>query len=345
MSDKISRGRWASRADALDLVADLERGQTKVRWESNTNHVLLSIMLASPEQITLARTYGGVVIQDKTCLTDRCVDVKLSLFVGVDSENKTVIFAQGFLSNEQNSSFDVANRFLLDICGGHPTVIITDADAAMTSPIPELMPHAKHLYCSWHISKNLKRKCGGKIFADVVRRYTAASFATSMKAFERTWNQLKEVVKGTPCEGYINGYLYERSTPALARCYDPTTMTLGMRASQRVEASFSAIKHASAVRKHSTFCAVRKRVDTVAEDPAVASRMQSTKAGSLRFAHMDDDMKKAIEPVMKEYNKAGASTYARREIMAEMVASDSYDNTLLVDGRESIWLLEDLASQ
>ncbi|CAN0541318.1 unnamed protein product, partial [Ectocarpus sp. 8 AP-2014] len=55
-----------------------------------------------------------------------------------------------------------------------PQVIITDADATMTSSIAELMPHTKHLlYCSWHISKNLKRKCGEKIFADVVRRYTA----------------------------------------------------------------------------------------------------------------------------------------------------------------------------
>ncbi|CAN0133952.1 unnamed protein product, partial [Ectocarpus sp. 13 AM-2016] len=236
-------------------------------------------MLASPKQIILARTNGGVVIQDNTCLTNRCVDVKLSLFMGVNSENKTVIFAQGFLSNEQNSLFDFANRFLLEICGGHPKhpivcttccplphVIINDAGAAMTSPIAELMPHAKHLYCSWHISKNLKRKCGGKTFADVVKRYTAESFATSMKAFERTWNQLKEVVKGTPCEGYINGYLYEGHWHA-------ATMILGMRASQRVEASFSAIKNGSAVRKHSTFCAVKKRVDTVAEDLAVASRM------------------------------------------------------------------------
>ncbi|CAN0151379.1 unnamed protein product, partial [Ectocarpus sp. 4 AP-2014] len=54
--------------------------------------------------------------------------------------------------------------------------------------------------------------------------------------------------------------------------------------------------------------------------------------GLVRFAHMDDDVKKAIEPVMKEYEKAGASTYARREIVAEMVASDSYDTTVLVEG-------------
>ncbi|CAN0552696.1 unnamed protein product [Ectocarpus sp. 8 AP-2014] len=51
MSDKISRGRWASRTDALDLVADLERGQTTVKWKSDTNHFLRSIMWASPEQI------------------------------------------------------------------------------------------------------------------------------------------------------------------------------------------------------------------------------------------------------------------------------------------------------
>lgn len=42
--------------------------------------------------------------------------------MGVDIENKTVIFAQGFLSNEQSTSFDFANQFFIDVCGGHPKV-------------------------------------------------------------------------------------------------------------------------------------------------------------------------------------------------------------------------------
>ncbi|CAB1101085.1 unnamed protein product [Ectocarpus sp. CCAP 1310/34] len=46
----------------------------------------------------------------------------------------------------------------------------------------------------------------------------------------------------------------------------------------------------------------------------------------------------AGEPVMNEYDKAGASTYARREIVAKIGAI-----AVLVKGRESFRFLEDLA--
>ena len=64
------RGRWASGEDALNLVAELERGPQTVKWDVDADQVLRSIMWASPEQVMLARTYGGVVIQDNTCLTN-----------------------------------------------------------------------------------------------------------------------------------------------------------------------------------------------------------------------------------------------------------------------------------
>ena len=58
------------------------------------------------------------------CIFDR-YDFKLCLYMGVDSENKTIVFAQGFLSNEQSETFDFANQFFLEICGGHPKVSLS----------------------------------------------------------------------------------------------------------------------------------------------------------------------------------------------------------------------------
>lgn len=71
MAQKVSGELWASSDDALQLVAELERGTETVKWELDAENILRSIMWASPEQILLARTYGGVVIQDNTCLTNR----------------------------------------------------------------------------------------------------------------------------------------------------------------------------------------------------------------------------------------------------------------------------------
>ena len=47
-------------------------------------------------------------------------DLKLMLFIGVDSENKSIVLAQGFFSDEQTTSFLWALEHYCNICGGHP---------------------------------------------------------------------------------------------------------------------------------------------------------------------------------------------------------------------------------
>ena len=49
-------------------------------------------------------------------------DLKLMLFIGVDSENKSVDLAQGFFSDEQTTSFLWALKRYCTICGGHTEV-------------------------------------------------------------------------------------------------------------------------------------------------------------------------------------------------------------------------------
>lgn len=82
-----------------------------------------------------------------------------------------------------------------------PQVIITEADAAMTSSAAELLPHTKHLYCSWYMSNTFRRKCGGNTSTDLNRKYTAASFATSKKVGpERRHPRVKLHLFQRPCE-------------------------------------------------------------------------------------------------------------------------------------------------
>lgn len=51
----------------------------------------------------------------------RC-DLKLMLFIGVDSENKSIVLAQGLFSDEKTTSFLWALKHYCSICGGHPEV-------------------------------------------------------------------------------------------------------------------------------------------------------------------------------------------------------------------------------
>lgn len=72
MVEKIRRQRWVSTGDALNLMVDLKNKNATVAHDIAPDDVLRTIIWASPEQILLAKTYGGVVIQDNTCLTNRC---------------------------------------------------------------------------------------------------------------------------------------------------------------------------------------------------------------------------------------------------------------------------------
>lgn len=44
------------------------------------------------------------------------------LFLGVDSENRTVVFAQGFFSDQSSDTYKWALEHYCKICGGHPEV-------------------------------------------------------------------------------------------------------------------------------------------------------------------------------------------------------------------------------
>ena len=62
------------------------------------------------------------------------------------------------------------------------SIMITDADAAMTSAIKDVLPHTLHLHCLWHIFKNAKKKCQGALGAKMnqfQRLLHAAAFSPS----------------------------------------------------------------------------------------------------------------------------------------------------------------------
>lgn len=70
---KMQREMWSTPTDALDFVASLIRTPgCFVDWDDDSLHRLKMVFWSTAEQQILARQYGGVVIQDNTCLTNRC---------------------------------------------------------------------------------------------------------------------------------------------------------------------------------------------------------------------------------------------------------------------------------
>ncbi|CAN0486865.1 unnamed protein product, partial [Laminaria digitata] len=124
------------------------------KWEVDGSGRLNKIFWPTADQQLLAHQYGHLVIQDNTCLTNK-YDLKLMLFIGVDSENKSVVSAQGFsrTSRRSCSSLTCCCAFPLNL-----KIIMTDADAAMKSAVAAHLLNTVHLHCLWHIM-NVKKKC------------------------------------------------------------------------------------------------------------------------------------------------------------------------------------------
>ncbi|CAN0429829.1 unnamed protein product [Laminaria digitata] len=165
MANKVGREMWSTPDDALNLVESLKGTPgCYAEWEVDGSGRLNKIFWSTTDQQLLAHQYGHLVIQDNTCLTNK-YDLKLMLIIGVDSENKSVVLAQGFFSDEQTTSFAYHEQFIErdEAKGVRNRVIITDADAAMTRAVAEHLANTVHLHCLWHIMKNVKKRCQGAL--------------------------------------------------------------------------------------------------------------------------------------------------------------------------------------
>eukprot|EP00904_Undaria_pinnatifida_P011839 jgi/Undpi1/7786/HiC_scaffold_23.g10259.m1 len=73
--------------------------------------------------------------------------------------------------------------------------------------------------------------------------------------------------------------------------------------------------------------------------------MLSSKRASLGKQHVEDRVLKSAEPLMRQLESVGGSTYARNELTAEMLASAAYDTSVLAEGQGCHDYLERLATQ
>ncbi|CAB1099118.1 unnamed protein product [Ectocarpus sp. CCAP 1310/34] len=367
---KVQRECWSTPTDALDLVSELkDMAGCYVKYDTDGLHRLKHVFWSTGQQQVFARQWGGIVLQDNTALTNRVLVLirlifatgKMSdehpvrlrfiqprafasrscrygmhfmLFIGVDSENKTVVFAQGFFSDQSSDTYQWALKHYCTICGGQPEVIITDADAGMTHAVETFLPSTTvHLYCLWHVMKNVRKNCAralGKKASRFYRLLHAAAFAATEEACSDAWSEIFRHVKGSDCEEYVTGHLL-RHHRHWSRCFFPTTMTLNMTATQRVEGMFSVLKKGRIVNRRCSLVRVKAELEKRIAGFTLASNLLSTKAPSLGRQHIDDHVLKTAEHVFRQLTDVGASTYAVNEMVAEMRASAAYDTAVLTD--------------
>eukprot|EP00903_Cladosiphon_okamuranus_P011770 g11064.t1 len=145
------------------------------------------------------------------------------LFVGIDDENRSCILGQGLLRSECAEAFEWFLNHYKSAAGGwerRPKVILTDADVAMTSAVASVWKGTQHLFCLWHVNKNIVKKCAGALSDDdrtrMLRSFRSAAYdAVNAEAFASSSGQIEQISAGMKCDGYVDN-LFKLATPAIA---------------------------------------------------------------------------------------------------------------------------------
>eukprot|EP00903_Cladosiphon_okamuranus_P015576 g14381.t1 len=212
-------------------------------------------------------------------------------------------------------------------------VFLTDGDRAMTAALRGWKT-TLHLYCLWHIFKNVLKNCGSS-FPDINERsrmlglFGSAAYAATPEAFNKHSADLERTVAGKACAEYIQDLIEDKTKWAFS-CR-PTVMTLGMAATQLSEGLFGVAKRAG-VDKSLSLCALWEKLQSVNKSLEIASASLGTRAIAaerpFQVAHLD----KFFDPVKVEHERVGASQICQRDLRDELGGSQSYEVEIVASG-------------
>ncbi|KAE8699303.1 hypothetical protein F3Y22_tig00110580pilonHSYRG00034 [Hibiscus syriacus] len=108
--------------------------------------------------------FGDVIAFDTT-YKDNLYGRPIMPIVGVNYHHNTIVFATSIIADETSQSFEwVLQNFLEAMMNKSPISVVTDGDRAMQRAIKSVIPNAKHILCSWHISRNAQANIGDPKF-------------------------------------------------------------------------------------------------------------------------------------------------------------------------------------
>ena len=184
--------------------------------------------------------------------------LKMMLWVTVDGSGATKILACSLLLDESSESAVWAARCFLDCFRVAPLIVFSDCAPQLKVAVAAVFPDAKHLYCIWHLSKNmmtnLRPACGGDDalwhrVSSMWWKIAKQSDSSSRATFDAEWAALgallDESTAAGPSMDTARAWLAKMALEREHWAYRFTWqyVTLGLHSTQRIEAVHSAISH------------------------------------------------------------------------------------------------------
>ncbi|KAE8694292.1 hypothetical protein F3Y22_tig00110785pilonHSYRG00180 [Hibiscus syriacus] len=105
--------------------------------------------------------FGDLIAFDTT-YKDNLYGRPIMPIVGVNYHHNIIVFATAIIADETSQSFEwVLQNFLEAMMNKSPISIVTDGDREMQRVIKFVIPNAKHILCSWHLSRNAQANIDG----------------------------------------------------------------------------------------------------------------------------------------------------------------------------------------
>ncbi|KAE8692974.1 hypothetical protein F3Y22_tig00110819pilonHSYRG00096 [Hibiscus syriacus] len=134
-------------------------------------------------------TCFGDVITFDTTYKDNLYGRPIMPIVGVNHHYNTIVFATAIIADETSQSFEwVLQNFLEAMMNKSPISVVTDGDRAMQRAIKSVIPYAKHILCSWHLSRNAQANIGDPKFTAAFSKCMASWWTTN--EFDIQWRSV-----------------------------------------------------------------------------------------------------------------------------------------------------------
>ena len=226
-------------SDAWNLLEKLQEFQSQdsrwfVRWKCDpVTKKLTHLFWMSPRQRDLAEEAYQLLIHDNTYKTNR-FKLPAGLFSGVNRHGQTVLLAIALSAKEGTADYVWQYQMWLEATCAAPNVCLTDADPGATAAIAEVFQSTLHLWCLWHIFKNLRENLQSKLGAEYQNFFNAFYHCQKQRSETVFWDEY-ESLKATYPESA--SYLDRQLTPNVRYWagFRHTRFTTGAVSTQRGE--------------------------------------------------------------------------------------------------------------
>jgi hypothetical protein len=180
------------------------------RLEGPSNELTGLFWMTSQQRNELWPKYHDVIIHDNTAKTNR-YKIALSLFVNINNNFKTRIFAQALTKYETLADYNWILKCTLEAINNlSPVVLFTDSDLAMIAAVQITYPQTQHLMCIYHITENVKKKAKSKLRGEMINNFIEDFYhmrnSYTQYQFESRYKEM--FTKYELCQTYLENKFY-----------------------------------------------------------------------------------------------------------------------------------------